>query len=430
MVHQKSKSRLLKSLNSAIALLGTLALTFFFATSSHGAGQPSFQNFFFSVCGPAANKPGGKLAKRCKETNQGAGDLSNESEASLNPSQILSGNDAALRGARGNVRRTQKRGGELRKLKGGGASSDVLSSPFSLLVNARSNREDSKRQPSLGTERGYKSDASTLEVGLDYRINDDFVIGSIISHERSELDFLAELPGKSFQQARNSGGIDSDMTSLSLFGSYNLSHRWYIQGDAGFSRNSNDFSRNAVFQESNRAQPQVDSRTAGSADGQAQWLSLSSGYSFETERWTTTPYVSVLWSKSEIDSFDEQDISDTGLAMSFSKNIRETTTANLGVSINGTFNQNFGVLSPQFRIEYERELNNDPKQIRASYTSDTNNTQFNFRGRPADNDYVNIGISMIAILPNGWIPFIDYEWQNDNDSFDRARFTVGFRKEL
>ena len=37
---------------------------------------------------------------------------------------------------------------------------------------------------------------------------------------------------------------------------------------------------------------------------------------------------------------------------------------------------------------------------------------------------------MIAILPNGWIPFVDYEWQNDNDSFDRSRFTLGFRKEL
>ena len=64
--------------------LGTAALALLLATSGQAANAP-LQDLFFAACvNPQAN-----LAVRCAQTTGGLGDLSSDSESSLNPSQGL-----------------------------------------------------------------------------------------------------------------------------------------------------------------------------------------------------------------------------------------------------------------------------------------------------------------------------------------------------
>ncbi|MBB6521954.1 autotransporter outer membrane beta-barrel domain-containing protein [Pseudoteredinibacter isoporae] len=392
------------------------------------AGPTDFQDFFFNVCQQQSpNRVDDRLPGLCFNVPAQPGDLSTDSEASLNPSQMLSSNDAALGFARANARLQRER---KQNPKGGSSGSETPIGPFSVWLNARGQEEDSKRAASFGTERGYDSDSRAFEVGLDYRVNDRLVIGALYAYEDSELDFLGELPGINFAPGNSAGSKDSEQSAFSAFASLDLNPNWYVQASAGFSRSDNDFSRNSVYQESTRSLPTVNSLTAGSADGESQWFSINSGYSFSSDQWTFTPYLALLWANSEVDGFTERDISGTGLNMRFSKMERDSQIGNLGISISGVFNQDFGVLIPQLRLEYEKEFDRDPQQMSASFVQDNSNTLYQFSGESPDDSYFNMGLSLTAVLPHGWIPYVEYQWQASNDSFDRSRWMLGVRKEL
>ena len=72
-----------------------LSLTAMAATPTAHAANADLQNFFFDAC----VNPAGLLATRCAQTPGGLGDLSADSESSLNPSQTLSRNDGSLSAA-------------------------------------------------------------------------------------------------------------------------------------------------------------------------------------------------------------------------------------------------------------------------------------------------------------------------------------------
>lgn len=406
----------------------SLALALCSGSALSVAGPANFQRFFFNVCEKQSpNTIDAKLSSLCFNVPAQPGDLSSDSEASLNPSQMLSSNDSALSFASANARQQRER---KQNPKGGSSGSETPIGPFSVLVNIRNQQEDSKRAASFGNERGYDSDQQAFELGIDYRVNDTVVVGAMYAYENSEMDFLGELPGINFAPSRSAGSKDSKQSSVSFFATADLTAQWYIQAGAGFGRSDNDFSRNSIFQESSRTQTAIISRTAGQADGDNQWFSLNSGYSINKEQWTITPYASLLWASAEVDAFSERDLSNSGLNMRFSKTERDSRSANIGFNVSGAFNQDFGVLIPQLRIEYEKEFDFDPQAMSASFIQDSSNSQYQFAGEKPDDSYLNLGLSLIAVLPNGWLPYVEYQWQQSNSSFDRSMWVLGLRKEL
>lgn len=46
-------------------------------------------------------------------------------------------------------------------------------------------------------------------------------------------------------------------------------------------------------------------------------------------------------------------------------------------------------------------------------------------GGRARRDAIHAGLSVAFVLPNGWMPFIDYAMLLGNDAFDRRRATLG-----
>src|SRR5690606_7345030 len=99
----------------------------------------------------------GALAARCGETPTAAGDLSGDSESSLNPSQTLSSTDGALAAVRARTREARDR---VERYRGGGDASaaEIPFGPFSLLLNGRLAWEDRDREVDVDAERGFESD--------------------------------------------------------------------------------------------------------------------------------------------------------------------------------------------------------------------------------------------------------------------------------
>lgn len=387
------------------------------------AADPVFQDFFFSVC----ENPTGALASRCAETTDGLGNLSGDSESSLNPSQALSSNKTPLANAREKISTSFDR---IQDLKGGSAesgSSEVMIGPFSLLLNG--NRGWVDRDPGIA-ERGYDGDIYGIELGLDYRLSDSAVIGGFIGYENTDFEYSQDQAGVNFTPQSNSGTTDSDTYSLSLFGSFDLTDQLYVDAVIGASSSEHSFERNVVFQESTRTTPQTNVRSLGNPDGNEYWLSLSGGLALGDGPLTYTPYVKASFARSKIDAYVEEDKNGSGLNMRVESAERESLTTDIGIRASYAVNTDWGVLVPQAHIEYEHEFDEDAQESRLSYALDANNNEFALTGDDPDRDYFNAGAGVVAIFPGSLMIFINYTGLIDYDDLDRHQLTAGIRREF
>lgn len=393
--------------------------------SAHAA-NPDFQNYFFAVCAT----PGGALATRCAQTPGGLGNLSGDSESSLNPSQNLSHNQAPVSVAQTRSKEARERGEKLRDGDEDAAQTTIAMGPFSLLINIHGTSFDRKTGPLNAVERGFEGDSYAAEAGVDYRISDRTVVGAIAGMERTRYDFDAEAVGVNFAPAAVAGDADSDNVYLTLFGSWAVGTRGYIELSAGYEQSDGTYRRNPVFQESTRTLPQVDVRVLGKADGSVIWTSLNAGYDLSSGAWSFGPFAGLTRTRSKLDAYTEQDLSGSGLAMSFGETTRDSLLGHAGVRAGRAVAATWGVLLPQLRVEYQREFEDDPQIVASRFLLDTGANVYQLAGGSGDKDSINAGLSLAALLQGGWMAFFDCSVLLGNDGLDRQRFTLGLRREF
>jgi outer membrane autotransporter protein len=388
------------------------------------AADPEFQAYFFNVC----VNPTGALATRCGETAGGLGNLSGDSESSLNPSQSLSSNDSPL--SRGRTRSKQAREGGERLRDSAEETGDAPGGPFSLLVHFRGDSFESERNASVDAERGLEGDLWGAEIGFDYRLSDRAVIGTILGFEHSEADFDPENPGVNFTPAVNAGDITDDGTAINFFGAVDFAEAAYFEGSIGYASSDFEFRRNSVFQESGRAVPQTNVRTLGESSGDQQWVALNLGINKQRNAVSFGPYFGATYTRSTVDAYTEQDLAGTGLAMAFAETERKSLIGHLGFRVAIAKSTEGGVVVPQFRFEYEYESDNDPEPVTASFLLDAAQSLYVFTGDEPDRNQFETGFGVAWILRNGWLPFLDIEVLSGNDRLDRYRLAAGFRVEF
>lgn len=391
------------------------------------AANPEFQSFFFDAC----VNPTGLLAARCDETAGGLGNLSGDSESSLNPSQSLSSNDSPLARARTRSKQARERGDRLREEEDQETEGSAVSiGPFSMLVHMRGSSFDSDRVVDVDAERGLDGDSWGAEVGFDYRVSDRAFVGLILGLEQSDSDFVAENPGNNFVPAANAGDASDDSTSITLFGSVNLTDNFYFEGSAGYVSSDFEFHRNSVFQESGRVIPQTDVRTLGETNGDVTWASINFGLNLQRNAMSFGPYFGATYSSSMIDAYAEQDLNNSGLGMAYGDIERNSLLAFAGMRFSWAKSLENGVVLPQIRFEYEHESDRDPTRVSTSFLLDAAQTQYDLVGDKPDRDDVAVGFGVAWVLPNGWQPFIDIETLTGNSQLDRYRLAAGFRVEF
>jgi outer membrane autotransporter protein len=398
------------------------------ATGQAHAANAEYQSFFFDAC----VAPTGALATRCAQTPGGAGDLSGDSESSLNPSQNLSHTLTSASLAQTRTKEARERGERLRDGESidEQAGAQLVAGPFSLLFNVHATWFERKRTPTTASGRGFEGDSAALEIGMDYRLSDRAVVGAIAGIERVQYDFDAEQPGVSFTPAKHAGSVDSDDTYLTLFGSWTLGASGFVELSGGYERYDGAYRRNPVFQESTRTVPQVDVRVEGDALRTVWWASVNAGLDFNRDALSVGPYAGLTVARSDIESYTERDPRGTGLAMRFGAADSESLLGHAGVRASYAFGTSGGVIVPQARIEYQHEFEDDPTSVASRFVLDTSATRYELTGGSADRDFVVAGLSLSAILPNGWICFADYSLLLANDQFDRERASLGLRVEF
>lgn len=96
-----------------------------------------------------------------------------------------------------------------------------------------------------------------------------------------------------------------------------------------------------------------------------------------------------------------------------------------GLRVSYSIGTRWGVLVPQGRLEWEHEFDKDALTTNTTFLLDSNGNPFTLTGDDPDRNYFNLGLSLVAILPNGLMPFIDYEGLLGYDDLDRHRITAG-----
>ena len=389
------------------------------------AANPEFQNFLFDVC----LTPSGALAVRCAETPGATGNVSGDSESSLNPSQNLSHNQPAISVAQTRSKEARERG---EKLRDGGAEegAKLAVGPFSLLVNLHGTWFERDTDALLDAERGFEGDSQAAEVGLDYRLSDRSVIGAIVGFERTDYEFVAEAAGVNFVPASVAGEADSDNLYLTLFASWNVGKTGYFELSGGYEQSDGSYRRNSVFQESTRTLPQVDVEVEGDADGDVTWFSANGGFDVNRGAWSFGPYLGLTHTSSKVDAYTERDLSASGLNMSFASTSRDSLLGHAGFRVSYAASTRTGVVLPQLRLEYQNEFEDDAQDVTAQFALDASGNQYQMNGDSADKSSLNAGFSLAIVLQNGWMPFFDYSILIGNDGLDRQRATLGLRVEF
>lgn len=402
------------------------------ATSPARAENEDFQDFFANLCA-GSGAPIGVLAERCAATGSGAGDgdLSGDSESSLNPSQTLSSHDASLADARSMSKETRERGERVREGEAslGDEAESATFGRWSLLAHLRGEGFDTERNPGGDPERGYDGDQQSFEVGVDYRVSDVLTWGGIVTVERLDSDFDRDLQeGAPFDPASTAGSIETESTNLTLFASYVPAGRLYFDGAVGLLSTDYTFRRNSVFQESGRSD-QVAVRTEGTPDGTGWWASANLGHETQRGGWSLGPYGGIVVASSKVDAYTELDLNNSGLAMQIGETNRDSVLAHLGFGASYAISTRGGVWVPQFRLEWNHEFDNDPLDVVTSYALDEAGTEFGLLGEEPDEDYFSLKLALVGVRANGWFPFVDVEALLGYEDFNRYRLTLGLRKD-
>jgi outer membrane autotransporter protein len=391
------------------------------------AANAEFQDFFFDAC----VNPVGTLATRCGETPGGTGDLSGDSESSLNPTQSLSSNDPSLAIAQKRAQESRERSERLREgdTIAGIDSGAMQLGPFSLLINGRYSwydRDGSDDQ----TERGFDGDAWAAELGFDYRFSDRLIVGTILAYQETDSDFDQENAGVNFTPAPNAGDMESDGYSITVFSAYNIGDNLYVDASLGYGSTDYTFRRRSVFQESTRTTQQTDVDARADTDGDEFWGSLNAGYDFQSGAFGFGPYAGLIYNRNDIDSYTEADLLNSGLNMHVNDTDLESFLGQLGFRTSYAFSTSNSVIVPQLRLDYNHQFKDDAPVSTLVYALDASQTNYNITGIERDDNFFNLGFSVVAVFPHGWIPFIDYEIMLGYDDLDRSNLTMGLRKEF
>jgi len=420
--------------SSAVAL-GSLAACLAAGT----AGAQSFEDVLQRVCQDSGGI-GVELDQRCAESN--GGDLSGDSNDSLNAGQLLSVTDATL--ARAHARqqrieerleeRLEERRGEDEPGRGSASDLDLIEGEkWSLLVNGRAQLF---RQEADGFERELEGEVFSFQVGNDVRLRDDVVVGGLFSYDRTDSEFgpdqIADDQDENapFDPPGNDGNLDTNAYNFTLFGSYAPTLSSWVDFAFGAGFEQHRFRRNGTFQDSNR-NIVLPISTVGEPDGWNVNLSTGAGYDYTSGALRVGPYARVSWVHTEIEAYTETDEATPGLALEVDEVTRDSVVTLAGLRASYAISTDQGVFLPSFRFEFAREWERDPQDLRVTLAQGTPGSDaFTNSGAEPDRHYQHLGIGLLWVLPNGWMPFVDFQTVLNRADWGQETITAGLRLEL
>ena len=298
---------------------------------------------------------------------------------------------------------------EERKIRG-------VMGPFSLFL---SGEYESFDKDLTKFEPGHKTDTWRALFGVDYSFSDRFVLGVAFNYVNNNGNF------------DGGGRFDTDSYGGLVHASFVPAPNFFIDASAGYTRKNYFISRLASLIV-DTGDPTLSfttlGTTTGDTDGNEFKVGVNGGYNFNFKSVTFGPRLGLHYKHTKIDSFRER--GNTGLELVYGSQTEKSLTGILGLYGSIAISTGFGVLVPQTTVEYVHEFQDDQRRINFRFVEDDARARFRFENDPPDRNYFNLGVGIVAVLPHGFSPFINYRALVGYNEQSSHAVTAGLRVEF
>ncbi|MBB4656325.1 uncharacterized protein YhjY with autotransporter beta-barrel domain [Xanthomonas sp. F14] len=244
-----------------------------------------------------------------------------------------------------------------------------------------------------------------LSVGADYRVAQSLAIGAGLGWGRDDSDV-----------GRNGSHSKATAYTMALYASFHPGKAFFFDTLVGYQLLSYDL-RRYVTDDASMAE--------GNRDGK-QWIaSLSTGADLQRGELQITPYARVDLARATLDGYVEDGVAP--FALRYDDMDVATTTGNLGLRLEWRREVAWGRLTPQLRVEYQRDF-----QGRGDATlsyADLNGGPFYRAGQSAfDRNRLMVGIGAALLTEQGLSTRLEYRGITDGDSNNDQTWMINLEK--
>ncbi|WP_188150152.1 autotransporter outer membrane beta-barrel domain-containing protein [Teredinibacter waterburyi] len=243
-------------------------------------------------------------------------------------------------------------------IKGGGAGDTIPAwSPWGFFLNADYSYGD---RAATQREDAFDFDGASLNGGIDYRYNNNWVAGIMLGYQAETLDFDST-------QSIVDGTVDMSGVSLQPFALYQ-SDQFYFSLALGYQHMSFDTERSIRYPSLNPGVDSTDTTAVSNTNANAISGNLDLGYTlFPRSRFSLEPYIGFSYTNTSIDGYSETDLRDDGFAFLVAAQKFDSLESAIGVKLNYIFTPSIGVILPYFSAELRNQLDAQSREIKAVY---------------------------------------------------------------
>lgn len=275
---------------------------------------------------------------------------------------------------------------------GGSAGNDDNWGKWGAFLNASYGAGD--RDGSVRTD-GFDFDTYSMVAGVDYRVTESLVLGGALSYQDIDTDFDTNA-------TVNGGNVDADGWGGFVYGTY-FDDNFYVDGLIGYAQSDYQLSRRIAI----TGLP--DETATADTDSSDLTLSAGGGYNFNQGALSYGPYVRLTYLNVDVDGYNESGAGTTGLNLSVDGQDWTSLTSVLGGQLAYAVSSDFGVWSPQARVAWVHEFENDAQVFEATYIADPRNNVLRASTDEPDRNYFELGLGVSAVLQSGTQLFFNYE---------------------
>ncbi|WP_182913265.1 putative Ig domain-containing protein [Xanthomonas vasicola] len=244
-----------------------------------------------------------------------------------------------------------------------------------------------------------------LSVGADYRVAQSLTIGAGLGWGRDDSDV-------------GSNGSHSKATAytMALYASFHPGKAFFFDTLVGYQLLSYDL-RRFVTDDSSLAE--------GNRDGK-QWIaSLSTGADLQRGTLQITPYARVDVARATLDGYVEEGVAP--FALRYADMDVATTTGNLGLRLEWRREVAWGRLTPQLRVEYQRDFQGRGDAT-LSYADLTGGPFYRTAQSAFDRNRLMVGIGAALLTGQGLSTRLEYRGITDGDSNNDQTWMINLEK--
>jgi outer membrane lipase/esterase len=263
------------------------------------------------------------------------------------------------------------------------------------------------------TEDGFDFDTVGITGGIDYGFTDNFILGLALGYTSLDADLEAD-----------DDEVEADGYSASLYSTYYLGDLFFdFTASAGMA--DYKMRRNIRYVTMTDS---VDKTASSDTDGAHYTLALGVGYEFRVAGAVFSPYAQLNYLKADIDRFREGGADEFNLEIGDQK-VTSLLSA-LGGQLSYPIRGAFGTLSPQLRLDWRHEFENNRRSLTARFINDPSGRVAVIRSDDPDRNYFNLAAGVVAALVGGATVGLEYETvlglKDITNHIVRARLRVSF----